>query len=337
MGWPSCRVPMAVSGRDLLDADGRPFFWLADTAWELVHRLSRAEVIEYADVRRRQGFNVAQFVLLAELDGLHTPNPQGHLPLNGDDPADPNEAYFADVDFAVRTLADRGIASCLLPTWGDKFNRKWGVGPEVFTPAAAAVFGGWLGARYRDAPVVWMLGGDRACADAEDRAIARGMADAIRSATGGRHLLTYHPPGGRTSVEAFGADPEWLDFHCVQSGHAAHADPAGLVRRGMGQTAKPVLEAEPAYEDHPVMSGDWTSSAGYWTADAVLAGLRGAVAAGSPGVTYGCHPVWQMHDPARHGDGENGPRRHWREALILPVAESLAGRLLPEADPRSGA
>ena len=309
--------------RRLLDQHGEPFFWLGDTAWELVHRLSRDEIVRYADVRQRQGFNVCQFVLLAELDGLNTPNPQGHLPLNDHDPTDPNEAYFEDVDFAVKTLADRGIASCLLPTWGDKFNKLWGVGPEVFTPDNAAVYGDWLGDRYRDAPVVWMLGGDRPCETDYHREIIASMAAGLRNGGEGRHLLTYHPKGGTTSVEAYGGDPEFLDFHCVQSGHAAGADPAALVARGLSQTNKPVLESEPAYEDHPKMAADWSDADGYWTAEEVYAGLAAAIAAGSPGVTYGCHPVWQMHDPRRDA-GVNRVRRAWHEALELPVANRVA-------------
>lgn len=31
--------------------DGKPFFWLADTGWELFHRLTREEAIQYLDKR----------------------------------------------------------------------------------------------------------------------------------------------------------------------------------------------------------------------------------------------------------------------------------------------
>ena len=314
--------------RGLINQHGYPFFWLGDTAWELVHRLTRDEITRYADVRQRQGSNVAQFVILAELDGLNVPNPQGHRPLVDNDPTEPNEPYFEDVDFAVKTLNDRGIAACLLPTWGDKFNQKWGVGPEVFTPDNAAVFGDWLGDRYKDAAVVWMLGGDRPCESDEHREIVRGMAEGVRYATGGRQLLTYHPNGGSTSVEAFGGDPIWLDFHCVQSGHAIGADPAALVRRCMEQTQKPVLEAEPAYEDHPKMSRDWKSHEGYWSADEVVAGLRAAIDAGSPGVTYGCHP--RVADVRRR----QGPPAGERGASGVARRAGAAGR---RAGPRTAA
>jgi hypothetical protein len=86
---------------------GEPFFWLGDTAWELFHRLSLPEAEHYLDVRRQQGFNLIQAVALAELDGLHTPNANGHIPLAGDDPTRPNEFYFRHVDAIIRMAAEK--------------------------------------------------------------------------------------------------------------------------------------------------------------------------------------------------------------------------------------
>src|SRR6476646_235482 len=78
--------------------DGKYFFWLGDTAWELFHRLTREEADEYLKRRAEQGFTVIQAVVLAEFDGLHKPNAYGDTPLVNDDPAKPNEAYFKHVD-----------------------------------------------------------------------------------------------------------------------------------------------------------------------------------------------------------------------------------------------
>ena len=75
--------PLHVSPnqRFLTTADGKPFFWLGDTAWELFHRLTREEAEFYLERRQRQGFNAVQTVALSEFDGLRLPNPYGHLPL----------------------------------------------------------------------------------------------------------------------------------------------------------------------------------------------------------------------------------------------------------------
>ena len=85
---------MADDHRHLVHADGTPFFYLGDTAWELFHRLNREEADRYLDDRARKGFTVIQAVVLAELDGLHTPNPYGDKPLVDDDPTRPNESLF---------------------------------------------------------------------------------------------------------------------------------------------------------------------------------------------------------------------------------------------------
>ena len=156
---PDLRV--SDNHRFLVKADGSPFFYLGDTAWELFHRLNRDEADLYLKDRADKGFTVIQAVVLAEYGGLTEPNAYGDLPLTGNDPAKPNEAYFKHVDYVVDKAASLGLYVGMLPTWGDKVNKKWGQGPEIFTAGNAVVFGEFLGKRYKDKPVIWILGGDR--------------------------------------------------------------------------------------------------------------------------------------------------------------------------------
>ena len=53
--------------RFLVYEDGKPFFWLGDTAWELFHRLNREDAARYLEDRAKKGFTVIQGVALAEL------------------------------------------------------------------------------------------------------------------------------------------------------------------------------------------------------------------------------------------------------------------------------
>jgi len=101
-------LKVSENRRYLVDAEGQPFFYLADTAWELFHRLSEADAAHYLTRRAEQGFTVIQCVLLAEFDGLRTPNANGDLPLLDCDPARPNEAYFRHVDRLVDLMRERG-------------------------------------------------------------------------------------------------------------------------------------------------------------------------------------------------------------------------------------
>ena len=55
--------------------DGKPFFWLGDTGWELFHRLDRGQATRYLEDRASKGFTVIQAVAIAELDGHTDPIP----------------------------------------------------------------------------------------------------------------------------------------------------------------------------------------------------------------------------------------------------------------------
>src|SRR5579872_6905671 len=100
---------VSANRRFLVQADGSPFFYLGDTAWELFHRLNREEADFYLRDRASKGFTVIQAVALAEHDGLTEPNPYGHLPLRDNDPTQPNDAYFQHVDAIVEKAQALGL------------------------------------------------------------------------------------------------------------------------------------------------------------------------------------------------------------------------------------
>ena len=306
------QLKVSADKKHLVKKDGKPFFWLGDTAWELFHRLTREEAREYLQDRAGKGFTVIQAVVLAELDGLNTPNAYGDKPLINNDPAKPNEAYFKHVDFIVNEAAKRGLIIAMLPTWGDKWNKdKWGMGPEIFTPRNAALYGEWLGKRYRYKPIVWVMGGDRNVADAEDFAIIRNMAVALKKGDGGEHLFTFHPQGGKGSFDFFSED-SWIDFHMSQTGHRVGSPDykANLAARSLAIT-KPHVNGEPNYEDHPNdfnpekkgwMDDFDTREAAYWN-----------MLSGGAGHTYGNHNIWQMYTEARVP--MNNARTNWHFAM----------------------
>ena len=70
-------LQVSANRRFLIHDDGTPFFYLGDTAWELFHRLTLDEADYYLRDRAAKGFTVIQAVVLAEMDGLHTPNMNG--------------------------------------------------------------------------------------------------------------------------------------------------------------------------------------------------------------------------------------------------------------------
>ena len=179
---PKLRV--SDNHRFLVTDSGQPFFYAGDTAWELFHRLNREEADRYLENRARKGFTVIQAVALAEMDGVREPNAYGHRPLLDEDPTRPEvkegpaNDYWDHVDYIVDKAESLGLYIGLLPTWGDRWLKgKWGMGPEIFTPENARIYGEWLGRRYRTKAIIWILGGDRPIEPEAHRAIQQALAE----------------------------------------------------------------------------------------------------------------------------------------------------------------
>ena len=315
------RLTVAPSGRFLQTEDGAPFFYLGDTAWELFHRLSLDEARLYLDDRAEKGFTVVQAVVLGELNGLAVPNANGDVPFSDLDSLAWNEAYFAHVDAVVRYANSLGVYIGMLPSWGCFWHS--GSGQRVFDEAKARAYAEKLAARYRDAGVVWVLGGDRRPVKAEDQRVVAAFAEGLRAGDGGAHLITFHPCGPGMSAEHF-HDLPWLDFNMCQSSHAArNHDNGALIRHCRGLSpAKPVLDGEPRYEQIPVgfYNAGMNPAVRFDDYDARQAAYF-AVFSGACGHTSGNNNVWQMYAPGRE------PRIHanvcWRNALHHPGARQV--------------
>jgi len=309
----------------------RPFFWLGDTAWELFHRLDREEATFYLQDRARNGYTVIQAVALAEFEGITTPNAYGALPLQNADPLQPNEDYWKHVDFVVAKANQLGMYVGLLPSWGDKWNKAWGTGPVIFNPENAQRYGEWIGKRYRNAGIVWILGGDRQVETDEHRAVIRAMARGIRRGDGGVHLMTFHPSGGRGSAEVFHAE-DWLDFNMRQNGHTGeYTGRYDKTRFDYDRTpVKPVLDGEPVYEDHPLAFK--ADQFGHSIAADVRRAMYWDLFSGAFGHTYGHHSIWQF--ASAKFKPVNNPLLGWKDAIRQPGSVQMQyGRRLMESRP----
>lgn len=321
------KLKISENQRFIIHEDGTPFFYLGDTGWELFHRLNKDETERYLENRRAKGFTVIQAVALAELDGLNTPNAEGNKPLINNDPLKPNELYFEHVDWVIKKAGEKGMYIGLLPTWGDKVDRKWGKGPVIFNKENAFKYGQWIGNRYKDYPnIIWINGGDRD-GGGENKPIWDALGEGIKSADG-NHLMTFHPWGEHSSSKWF-HESGWLDFNMCQTGHGqrSYAIYKGLVVRDYNLVPpKPCFDGEPRYEDHPV---GWNPEVLGWFDEAdIRQALYWNLFSGAFGHTYGCHPIWQMKTPEREAVGL--VRNNWYDVLDLPGAGDLvhARRLL---------
>src|SRR5437588_10119649 len=133
---PLPKLRVSDNKRFLVTQDGKPFFYLADTGWELFHRLDRKQAVEYLDIRAAQKFTAIQAVALSELDGITQPNAYGKLPLIDEDPtrpavtpgsdsAHPNQYdYWDHVEYIVDQANARGLYIALLPSWASWVNSR---------------------------------------------------------------------------------------------------------------------------------------------------------------------------------------------------------------------
>jgi hypothetical protein len=308
-------LKISESGRYLVHADDSPFFYLGDTAWELFHRLNREEAERYLADRAEKGFTVIQAVVIAEISGLKKGNAYGDKPFYEMDASRPNEKYFAHVDWIVDQAAAKGLYVAMLPSWG-----RWVGGTDgdrelsnFFTPENGRAFARFLAERYKDKPIIWVLGGDRQ--PTQSVAVWDEMAAGIREVAGAKQLITYHP---RTDSSGELHDKAWLDFNMIQSGHEPTSTNYDAIARDYALTPiKPCMDSEPAYEyppdalpaERPVGEAQVRRLA-YW-----------GLFAGAHGHTYGTHPIWQMYDEGRE------PRwdvvTPWHQSMDLPGVKQL--------------
>jgi hypothetical protein len=342
-------LKVSENGRYLTRPDGSAFLWIGDTAWELFHKLDQEEAAEYLKNRKAKGFTIIQAVVLAENDGLRTANPYGEVPFIDLDPTKPNEAYFQHVDFIVNKAEELGLFIGMLPSWGDKiYSKNPGAGPIVFNKENAKIYGEFLGQRYKDKSIVWILGGDRNIANDEVLEIWRNMAAGIKSGDGGNHLITYHPRGASSSSRSL-HNEEWLDFNMYQSGHDKHFNQ--VYRYAKNDRAisppKPTIDGEPAYEDIAIRFWDYMDfskpsmqrvpagvldekglikdrahyEAGFFDDYDVRIHAYWNFLAGAAGYTYGNNAIWQMFKADRN---LAIPCLYdWRKSMDRPGAENM--------------
>lgn len=314
--------PLTTSnnGRYLQFADGTPFFWLGDTAWNGV-LLSKAEDwTRYLMARREQGFNVIQFVA-TQWRASTAGDSQGELAFEGTDHITINPAFFQRADPKVAAINEHGMIAAPVMLW-----TLTEIDPgQTLTEAASTRLVRYEQARWGAYQVVWLLGGDGRYHQ-DDRA-AR-FKRIGRAVFGDRHdrLVTMHPCGVSWVGELFGEE-SWFDFIGYQSGHGDSAEHVRWLVQGPPATewsnepVKPVINLEPNYEGHPAYeTGDKFSDyhvrrASYWS----------LLVSPPAGVTYGNNEIWTWReDPGPAENHRNiGTVQPWHEGVETPGISNM--------------
>ena len=256
--------------------------------------------------RRGKGFTVIQAYVLR---GLETRHPDGASSLLGEkplidrDPARPNEAFFKNVDYVINRANELGLVMGLVVAKSWHVNKH----PErVFDANNAFTFGKFLGQRYKDNAVIWYVGGDSP--PGEDRAIWLAMVKGLKEGSGGSQLVSYHGQG-HTSSSIWFHNEDWLDFNSIQSGHGWATKTYEFIAKDYALSpAKPTVDMEPPYENHP------TGKTPRIDSHQVRKGAYWAMLAGAAGHGYGALDLFYLY---KDNDGpfpRNG-FQEWHKAI----------------------
>lgn len=249
---------ISEDGRYFVDNNGKPFFWLGDTAWLMFSKLTKDEILTYLNDRQAKGFNVIQAMLLHTTEVSTVDGVKALIANRADRPLVSNNGrdYWDLVEFAIEEAGKRGMYMALVPIWGS--NVKSGkintTQAEIYTHFLALKFSSFQN-------IVWLNGGD--LKGDEGREVWETIGHTLKK-TMPHHLVTFHPRGRYSSADWF-HDSVWLDFNMIQSGHKTYEqDTSSSDIRHFGEDnwrlieeayqrkpVKPILDGEPSYENIP--------------------------------------------------------------------------------------
>ena len=229
-------VKVSDNQRYFVDQKGNPVFWLGTTQWQLFREYKVEEVKTILEKSSSHGFAFVQVMLMGVGDGT-APNVYGQKPWINNDPLTPNEAYFQNVDAAVRIASDNNLAISVT-----LYHQRY---RQHITMNNARRWANWLGKRYKDSPnIVWSMTPE---ARQEFVPILRELAAGLHAGDGGRHLVTFKPDPAPYSSSFIHAEP-WLDFDSMQTWNGVRLIYPMVTKDYNLKPAKPVLMAEGAYE-----------------------------------------------------------------------------------------
>jgi len=312
---------LSADRHSLVYADGTPFFWLGDTAWNGVIRGDDANWERYLRTRAEQKFSVIQYVSINWRGDAE--DEFGEKACTEQHPIHVNPRFFQRLDKRVAMINEHGLIAAPVALWA-LLETDLGYKLDELDAVRLARY---IVARYAAHQTVWLLGGDgnyqKMGVDRWKR-IGRAVFPPERK----RRLCTLHPCGQNWVGEEFRNEP-WYDIIGYQSGHGdseehlrwlAQGPPA---RNWNREPILPVINLEPnyetaiAYHHRTVFNDRHVRRAAYWSL------LNSPTA----GVTFGHDAVWNWNfetGPSEgHGNLHNGRVPPWYTGLDTPGVRSM--------------
>ena len=314
-----------AESQDRFLLDGRPFFYLADTAWAAFANLSLDEWTRYLKVRRMQGFNALQISILPVTHD-QSMSEANTDPFLADEDGDwdfsaLNPAYFDKAETMIEMAVEQGFLPVLGMLWcsyvpGTRCSEGSPVASAMPLEAVKA-YARNAAARFKRFDPAFFISGDTCFESPEEAPYYMAALQIVREICPDALLTMHLHPQGDLPPEFI----EAVDFYMFQSGHGAtsqdnhyrHAE-----RFAAYPIKRPVINSEPCYEGHGRV-GERTRFSAFDVREATWQSLLSGAKAG---VTYGGHGVWSFH--RRGMNFLNADRSFepfdWEQALLLDGA-----------------
>ena len=308
--------------RYLAHADGTPFFWLGDTAWNGVLKADPGSWDLYLRDRVAKGFNVVQYVTTQWRTA--SGNADGRPAFYGREKIAIDPVFYQWMDERVDAMNDLGVVAAPVLIWAIAGATAM-LNPGNMLPDDQIItLARYMVARYGAHHVVWFLAGD---ADYRGEKAER-WKKIGRAVFGSQpdRLATMHP-GGRMWVADEFRDEPWFSFNGYQSGHNDSAESMRWHAEGppsqgwKKEPHHPEINLEPNYEAHiarpsmKVFDAHAVRRAAYWS----------LLIAPPAGVSYGGHGIWSWelkpNPPMTHPYTGTAPP--WHEAMKHPGSTSM--------------
>jgi len=285
--------------RHFEQADGKPFFWLADEWWHgMVTRFKWPEDLKTLTAdRKEKGFSVIGFAIGFPCD-IKPFDTRGQNE-NGDPWIDStfmsiNPAYFDLTDKRIQYLVEEGLVPNIVGSWG--YYLKWS-GIENMK-----LYYRYLIARYAAYPITWTLAGEVTLPYYDDTSNGEGnkfkaqqrkdwseVGRYLQANEPYNRLVTVHPGPGIWDGKPPLDDMSVLDFIFLQSGHSGfHTLPRAIeqVKENLKlYSDKPVLHGEVCFEGMQGSSWEDIQRFLFWS----------NILSGTAGYSYGSEGIWQFN------------------------------------------
>ena len=300
-------------------ADGTPFFWLSDTAWNGVLRAKADDWNQYLQTRNEQGFTAIQFVS-TQWRG-HTKDSHGETAFAGTKRSQLNPQFFQQLDAKVVAINEHGLIAAPVILWALGESDPG----QALSEEDAIRVARYIVARWGAYQVIWFLGGDGNYGGER----AERWKKIGRAVFGDRHdrLVTMHPCGRHWVADEFRHE-EWFDFIGYQSGHGDSLDHLRWLVMGSPATdwakepLRPIINLEPNYETHI----SYHSKRRFTDFEVRRAAYWSLLVAPPAGVSFGHNSIWVWPEAPELPEGHErlGTVAPWREGLDTPGIRSMS-------------